>query len=115
MSIVTTGVAHIINVIENILYLIDSQHSLDISTDCDEKDNSYIEITFYLKNGKDDSAQDNVFMKLAFPLINGNSEIRIYSHLTPIQKYLIKGGLILASNPVMPVTHAYARPHTGVD
>jgi hypothetical protein len=52
MSIVTTGVAHIINAIKDLLDLIDSQHPLNISTDCDEKDNSFIKITFYLKNGK---------------------------------------------------------------
>jgi hypothetical protein len=52
MSIVTTGVAHIINTIEDLLYLIESQPPLHISTDRDEKDNLFIKIIFHLKNGK---------------------------------------------------------------
>lgn len=52
MSIVTTGVAYIINTIEDLLYLIESQHPLNISTDRDEQNNVFIKITFYLKNGK---------------------------------------------------------------
>jgi hypothetical protein len=52
MSIITSGVAHIINTIEDLLYLIESQYPLSISTDRDEKDNSFIKIIFSLKNGK---------------------------------------------------------------
>jgi hypothetical protein len=52
MSIVTTGVAHIINTIEDLLFLTESQHSLNISTGSDEKDNIFIKIDFCLKNGK---------------------------------------------------------------
>jgi hypothetical protein len=52
MSILTTGVAHIINAIEDLLLLIESQDSLHISTGRDEKDNAFIKVTFSLKNGK---------------------------------------------------------------
>lgn len=52
MSILTTGVAHIIDAVKDLLDLIDSQYPLNISTDRDEKDNSFIKISFHLKNGK---------------------------------------------------------------
>jgi hypothetical protein len=52
MSIIATGVAYIVNTIEDLLSLIERQDSLNISTDRDEKDNIFIKIAFSLKNGK---------------------------------------------------------------
>jgi hypothetical protein len=52
VSIITTGVAHIINAIEDLLFLIEYQDSLQISTGRDEKDSAFIKIAFSLKNGK---------------------------------------------------------------
>jgi hypothetical protein len=52
MSITTNGVGHIINAIEDLLFLIESQHPLSIHTDRDEKDNVFIKVAFHLKNGK---------------------------------------------------------------
>ncbi len=52
MSITTNGVGHIISTIEDLLFLLESQHPLSISTDRDGKDNVFIKVTFYLKNGK---------------------------------------------------------------
>lgn len=52
MSIAATGVAHIINAVENLIYLIDSQYPLNISTDSDEKENYFIKLNSHLKNGK---------------------------------------------------------------
>ncbi len=60
MGILASGVIHIINAIEDLLYIIESQDSLAISTGCDEK------------NYK--------FMKLTFPLKNGTSEVRVYNN-----------------------------------
>jgi hypothetical protein len=51
---------HIVSNIDDLLFMSGCCQPIKISVD------------------RDDSAQDNVFMKLAFPLINGNSEIRIY-------------------------------------
>jgi hypothetical protein len=52
MSITTSGVAHVINTIEDLLAIIESQGSLSINTGCDDKDNIFVKITFSLKNGK---------------------------------------------------------------
>jgi hypothetical protein len=59
MSIVTAGVAHIINTIEDLLFLTESKHSLNISTGSDE---------------------NNIFIKIDFRLKNGKSEIKIYNN-----------------------------------
>lgn len=52
MSITTNGVGHIINAIEDLLFLIESPHPLSIYTARDGKDNVFIKIAFCLKNGK---------------------------------------------------------------
>lgn len=52
MSIITGGVVHIINTVEDLLLIIDSHHTLNIYTGCDEKKNKFMRINFTLKNGK---------------------------------------------------------------
>ncbi len=51
---------HIVSNIDNLLFISGCCQPINISVACN------------------DDAPDNVFMKLVFPLINGNSEIRIY-------------------------------------
>ena len=51
---------HIVSNIDDLLFMSGCCQPINISVD------------------RNDDAPDNVFMKLAFPLINGNSEIRIY-------------------------------------
>jgi hypothetical protein len=51
---------HIVSNIDDLLFMSGCSQPIAISVD------------------RDDDAQDNIFMKLSFPIINGNSEIRIY-------------------------------------
>jgi hypothetical protein len=73
MSIIATGVAHIINTIEDLLYLVELQHSLNISTDYDENSNILVKITFSLKNGKSEAAIHNAGGKLSYSNFNGEN------------------------------------------
>lgn len=58
MSITTSGVVHIINAIEHLLAIIESQESLKITSSYDEEDNGFMKLTFSLKNGK---SEMNIF------------------------------------------------------
>ena len=51
---------HIVSNIDDLLFMSGCCQPITISVD------------------RNDDAQNNIFMKIAFPLINGNSEIRIY-------------------------------------
>jgi hypothetical protein len=58
MSITTSGVVYIINAIEDILAIIESQESLKITSGYDEKNNGFMKLVFSLKNGR---SEINIF------------------------------------------------------
>jgi hypothetical protein len=73
MSIIATGVAHIINTIEDLLCLIELQHSLNISTDYDENGSILVKITFSLKNGKSEATIHDAGGKFSYYNLNGEN------------------------------------------
>jgi hypothetical protein len=73
MSIFATGVAHIINTIEDLLDLVELQHSLNISTDYDENSNILVKIKFSLKNGKSEATIHNTGGNFSYSSFNGEN------------------------------------------